>query len=140
MVNLSVLRKVKYMEIYLEFEKWLDSLLEENEMPENTAAFCFNIYEEEDETYGVQLIASDEFDENDGGDWACSEVWSSEENLFYIDHSDEENADYERGLEFIGGLIEDYLDKGRYKKVLLSSKEVGAGFVDGELKLIYKEL
>lgn len=126
------------MEIYLEFEKWLSTLLEENDMPDNTAAFCFNIYEEEDETYGVQLIASDEFDENDGGDWACSEVWSSEEDIFYIDHSDEENADYERGLQFVSGLIEDYLERGTYRDILLAAKGIGAGFVDGELRIIGK--
>ena len=90
------------MEIYQEFEKWLNSLLE-NDMPENTAAYNFNIYEEDDETYGVQLIASDEFSEEDD-DWACSEIWSSEEDIFYIDHSDEKDADRERGLEFISVL------------------------------------
>ncbi len=126
------------MEIYIEFEKWLDSLLGENKMPENTVAFCFNIYEEEDETYGVQLIASDEFDENDGGDWACSEVWSSEENIFYIDHSDEENADYARGLEFIGSLIRKYLENGKYKNVLTKAKATAAGFVDGDIEILCK--
>lgn len=126
------------MEIYLEFAKWLDSLLENNDMPDSTAAFCFNIYEEEDETYGVQLIASDEFDENDGGDWACSEVWSSEEDIFYIDHSDEENAGRERGLEFVSELICGYLESGSYRNILLGAKAVGAGFVDGELSILYK--
>lgn len=125
------------MEIYLEFEKWLGNLLENNDMPENTEAFCFNIYEEEDETYGVQLIASDEFDENDGGDWACSEIWSSEEDIFYIDHSDEENAGKERGLEFISGLICDYLERGSYRNILLGAKAVAAGFVDGDLEIIH---
>lgn len=86
------------MEIYLEFAKWLDGIFENNHMPKAVKAYCFNIYEEEDENgaasgeYGVQLIASDEFDENDGGDWACSEIWSSEENIFYIDHSDEKEC------------------------------------------------
>lgn len=127
------------MEIYLEFAKWLDNLLETNDMPENTAAFCFNLYDEEDETYGIQLIASDEFDENDGGDWACSEIWSSEEDVFYIDHSDEENADWKRGLEFICGLINDYLGQGTYRNILMDAKAVAAGFVDGELELIYRE-
>lgn len=125
------------MEIYLEFEKWLDNLLEANDMPENTAAFCFNIYEEEDENYGVQLIASDEFNEDDGGDWACSEVWSSEEDIFYIDHSDEENAGKERGLEFISGLICDYLERGNYRNMLLGAKAVAAGFVDGDLEVLH---
>lgn len=125
------------MEIYIEFEKWLDNLLEANDMPENTAAFCFNIYEEEDENYGVQLIASDEFNEDDGGDWACSEVWSSEEDIFYIDHSDEENAGKERGLEFISGLICDYLERGNYRNMLLGAKAVAAGFVDGDLEVLH---
>ena len=132
------------MEIYLEFAKWLDELLEQNTMPKAAKAYCFNIYEEEDENgaasgeYGVQLIASDESDENDGGDWACSEIWSSEENIFYIDHSDEKDADYSRGQQFVGGLIKDYLESGSHKDILLGSKAVAAGFVDGELEIIYK--
>lgn len=127
------------MEIYLEFEKWLDNLLENNEMPEDAIAFCFNFYDEEDESYGIQLIASDEFDAEDGGEWACSEVWSSEEDIFYIDHSDEQDADYERGLEFMGGLIEEYLENGKYKDILLDAKAVAMGFVDGDLELVYTE-
>ena len=125
------------MEIYIEFEKWLCKLLE-NDMPDNTAAYNFNIYEEEDETYGVQLIASDEFSEDDD-DWACSEIWSSEEEIFYIDHSDEKDADRERGLEFISQLISDYLEKGEKADKLKAVKAVGAGFVDGDLKILYKE-
>ena len=125
------------MEIYIEFEKWLSKLLE-NDMPNNTAAYNFNIYEEEDETYGVQLIASDEFSEDDD-DWACSEIWSSEEEIFYIDHSDEKDADRERGLEFISQLISDYLEKGEKADKLKAVKAVGAGFVDGDLKILYKE-
>lgn len=128
------------MEIYIEFAKWLDKLLEENRMPENTAAFCFNLYEEEDETYGIQLIASDEFDPDDGGDWACSEIWSSEENIFYIDHSDEKDADAERGMEFISSLICRYLGDGKCRNVLLAAKAVAAGFVDGELSILCNEI
>ncbi|MCD7890374.1 MAG: hypothetical protein LUG26_00935 [Ruminococcus sp.] len=126
------------MEIYLEFAKWLDNLLGNNDMPENTAAFCFNLYDEEDETYGVQIIASCEFDENDGGDWACSEVWTSGEDVFFIDHSDEENADRECGHEFIGGLVGNYLERGTYRHILLDSEAVGIGFVDGELEIMYR--
>ena len=51
-------------EIYEEFSHWLDSLLENNDMPENTVAFNFNLYEEseEDSVCGIQLIAADRFD------------------------------------------------------------------------------
>ena len=96
-------------EIYNAFADWLNSLLEKD-MPENTKAYNFNLYEEEDETYGIQLIASDRFYENDGGEWACSEIYSSEEDIFYIDHSDEKNADRQRGMEFICSLINEYLE------------------------------
>ena len=100
------------MEIYLEFEKWLDNLLENNKMPEEAIAFCFNFYDEEDESYGIQLIASDEFDAEDGGEWACSEVWSSEE---------------------------EYLENGKYKDILLEAKAVAMGFVDGDLEILCSE-
>lgn len=53
------------MEIYEEFARWLDALLKNNDMPANTAAFNFNLYEEEDEAYGIQLIAADEFSDDD---------------------------------------------------------------------------
>lgn len=126
------------MEIYEQFAKWLDNLLENNDMPDETAAYNFNIYDEEDETYGVQLIAAGEFSEDDD-DWACEEVWSSEEDIFYIDHSDEEDADSARGLEYISGLVTDYLASGNYARILLASKAVGCGFIDGDIELLYRE-
>lgn len=125
-------------EIYNAFADWLNSLLEKD-MPENTKAYNFNLYEEEEETYGIQLIASDRFYENDGGEWACSEIYSSEEDIFYIDHSDEKNADRQRGMEFICSLINEYLKNGKYSDKLKNSKAVGAGFVDGDIEILFKK-
>lgn len=125
-------------EIYNAFADWLNSLLEKD-MPENTKAYNFNLYEEEDETYGIQLIASDRFQEDDGGEWACSEVYSSEEDIFYIDHSDEKNASCQRGMEFICSLINEYLENGKYSDKLKSSNAVGAGFVDGDIEVLFKK-
>ena len=125
-------------EIYNAFADWLNSLLEKD-MPENTKAYNFNLYEEEDETYGIQLIASDRFYENDGGEWACSEIYSSEEDIFYIDHSDEKNANRQRGMEFICSLINEYLKNGKYSDKLKNSKAVGAGFVDGDIEILFKK-
>lgn len=55
------------MNIYEEFSHWLDDILENNDMPEETKAFCFNLYEESDEDhiYGAQLIAAGEYDPED---------------------------------------------------------------------------
>lgn len=128
-------------EIYKAFEEWLNNIMKDN-MPDNVQAYNFNIYDETDEsgkdlqTYGVQLIASNTFDEEDGGEWACNEIYSSEENIFCIDHSDEENADSKRGLEFISSLIKKYLDEGFYKDKFKQVKAVGAGFIDGDIEII----
>ena len=89
--------------------------------------------------YGVQLIASDEFNEEDD-DWACSEIYSSEEDIFYIDHSDEKDADRNRGLDFICGLVKQYLDNGTYADKLKSVKGIGVGFVDVDIEIVYRQV
>ncbi|MDE5936217.1 MAG: hypothetical protein K2G83_02290 [Ruminococcus sp.] len=120
-------------EIYTEFKKWIDILLENNKMPENALAFCFNLYEEsiEDSVYSVQLVACDKFDENDP-DWACEEVWSSEEDIFCIELSDEQEKDWNAVQTLIKSWIQEYMKNCE----ILSSKPVGIGFIDGELELI----
>jgi hypothetical protein len=125
------------VEIYSEFEKWLNNILA-NDISEKAVAFNFNIYDEEDESYGVQLIASDTFTEDDD-DWACSEVFSSEEDIFYIDHSDEKNADHKRGLEFVCGLVEQYLKDGQLSDKLKSVSAVGVGFIDGDITIAFRK-
>lgn len=123
-------------EIYEEFCHWLDNLLENNEMPEKTAAYCFNLYEEsvEDSVYSAQLVACDKFDENDP-DWACEECWSSEEDIFCVELSDEAEKDRKAAQKLIKGWVEDYLESGKYSSII-GSKPVGIGFVDGDLELI----
>lgn len=125
------------MEIYEEFALWLDDLLENNGMLEKTTAFCFNLYEESDEDhiYAIQLIAADRFDEEDN-DWPCDEIWSSEEDIFCIDISDEEEKERKGAQERFKEMIVHYLEVGKYRNVLVRVKAVGMGFVDGELEII----
>ncbi|MDE5770720.1 MAG: hypothetical protein K2I06_03670 [Ruminococcus sp.] len=124
-----------YNEIYGEFENWLDNLLKNNDMPENTRAFNFNLYEEDDNVYSVQLIASDRFDADDD-DWACCEIWSSEEDIFFVDVSDEDDKSHEVFEKFITSMISDYIRRGAYGDVL-GFVAVGIGFVDGDLNIIF---
>ncbi len=123
-------------EIYTEFENWLDNLLENNDMPDETLAFCFNLYEEssEDSVYSVQLVACDKFDKNDS-DWACEEVWSSEEDIFCIELSDEQDRDWKSAQALIKSWVQEYM------KICdtLSAKPVAIGFIDGELEYIKYE-
>ncbi len=123
-------------EIYDAFSQWLDDILEKNKMPEGTKAYCFNLYEEsvEDCVYGVQLIAADTFDEDDP-DWACEECWSSEEDIFCVELSDEKEKDWKAAESLIKGWAAEYLNSGKYGGIL-REKPVGIGFVDGDVSLI----
>lgn len=126
------------MDIYVEFVNWLDNILENNDMPDETVSFCFNLYEEsvEDSVYAVQLVACEAFDENDP-DWACEECWSSEEDIFCVELSDEEEKDWKAAQKLITGWVEAYLGNGKYADIL-TSKPVGIGFVDGDVEIIRK--
>lgn len=127
------------MNIYEEFAHWLDDLLENNDMPAETKAFCFNLYEEseEDHIYGVQLVAACEFDPDDkDGEWACEEVWSCEENIFTVDTSDEKDTGREHAQALIREMAEEYLSGGGYKDIINGVKGTAIGFVDGDLEII----
>lgn len=108
-------------------------------MPEKTAAFCFNLYEEsvEDSVYSAQLVACDKFDESDS-DWACEECWSSEEDIFCIELSDETEKDRKAAQQIFTDMAVDYLTEGKYGKILSSKEAVGIGFVDGDIELLYR--
>ena len=110
-------------------------------MPESTAAFNFNLYDEEAEglVYAMQIIASDRFDPDDEtGEWACYNIWSSEEDLFMLDFSDEEDQSFEHIQEIFTEFVNEYLENGKYKDILLGAKGIGIGHVDGDLDIIYK--
>ncbi|WP_303789268.1 hypothetical protein [Ruminococcus flavefaciens] len=127
------------MNIYEEFSHWLDDILENNDMPEETKAFCFNLYEESDEDhiYGAQLIAAGEYDPEDKeGEWACDEVWSCEENIFTVETSDEDDTGWAHAQELIKEMVEEYLKNGKYADILSSAEAVAIGFVDGDLEII----
>lgn len=118
--------------MYSEFENWLDELLE-NGLPNDAVAVNFNIYEEEDNYWSVQLIASDRFDDMDD-EWACFEVYSSQEDLYYW----ESDCDSQEAFEEVCGFIDRYLAEGNYAEMLKSYRAIGAGFVDGELGILFR--
>lgn len=117
--------------MYEEFENWLDEKLE-NGLPEETAAVNFNIYEENDGGWAIQLIASDRFDAQDD-EWACYEVYTTGEDLYYW----EKDCRWEEIQEDVRELVGAYLEKGRFAEMLKRYRAVGFGFVDGDLELAY---
>ena len=123
------------MDNYKLFSNWLDKVLEK-ELPEGIVAFNFNLYEGAEETYDIQLIGSDEFDEDDE-DWVCTDYFTTGENICYVSRTSD-IEDWEEGLKYITKLIEKYLSEGRNANILKDVNAVGIGFVDGDINIIYR--
>ncbi len=117
------------------FSNWLNKVLEQD-IPKGIKAFNFNLYEGEGETYDIQLIGSDEFDEDDS-DWACTNYFTSGEDICFIKGTDE-IVDWEQGLTYITMLVERYLDEGEKSHFLKNASAIGIGFVDGDIDILYR--
>ena len=120
--------------MYNNFRDWLNDILQNNRF-ENVKAFNFNLYEDADENdspfFSVQLIGAPFYNpEND--DWACNELYSSEENLFIIDNCE----DWEDCLDIATKLIREYLYDEKCSVVLRLAEVVAVGFVDGDLEVV----
>ncbi len=119
------------MILYSDFEKWLDSIFT-SKLDSTIIALNFNIYETPN-SYDIELIGSDEFDEEDE-DWACNTVFSSN-TMFEIENNTFSN--WESALEFISGLIKEYLNNGNNSNYIKSFKGIGVGFIDGDIYILY---
>ena len=117
--------------LYTDFADWLDRYLEEG-LPEDTAAVNFNIYEETDFHWSVQLIAAGSFDPQDD-QWACEEIFSTGEDLFAW----RQEAQWEEILEAAKALAGRYLAEGKHAAALKDCSAVTVGFVDGDLEMLY---
>lgn len=115
----------------LAFNNWLDAELKN--IKKIAVAFNFNIYENED-NFSVELIAADSFDEEDE-DWACDELYSSREDGQEYEFS---AKDDEEAFSIIETCVTNYLEQSANAKTLKDTKAVAVGFVDGDLKIVYK--
>ena len=122
------------MKFYDSFSKWLDKYLSKD-LPNGIVAVNINLYEGSKKTYDVELVGCGSFDENDE-DWACDEVFTTREDLFFIPRTDD-IVNWEQGISFITTLVEEYLLKGKYASKLKSYKAVGIGFVDGNIDILH---
>ena len=117
--------------MYNEFAKWLDGALD-TELPEDIAAFNFNLYEDGDGLWSIELIGASRFDPEDP-DWACDEVFTNREDPL----SWSEEADWKDVQEAMTTCVERYLSEGAYASALKNSEAVGIGFVDGDITIVY---
>lgn len=120
------------------FEKWLFESLQFH-LPLEIKAFSFNLFElysDEEITFGIELIGSNTFDKNNP-DWACDEIWEPINRQVFIPTS-YSTSDYEICLDKMKTLIEMILKSNRYiSEKLQQCEAIAIGFVDGDLHLIY---
>lgn len=120
---------------YESFNRWINNVLINNPQI-NIQAFNFNLYEGSNGTYDIQLVGTDQFDEDDP-DTFCKESFSTKENICYISRA-HDIKQWEDGLNYLKKIILKYLKEGKYSNLLKSKIAVGIGFVDGDIELIYK--
>jgi hypothetical protein len=122
-----------YINKLTEFDYWLDSVLRKK-LPSGTVAVNFNLYDNVDDEWSVELVATDEFDEEDE-DWACSEVFTTRGNPFGIKH-DGTWEDVQKIFEYN---VSNYLKNGKFAHKLRNYQAVGIGFVDRNITILYKK-
>ena len=58
--------------MYQKIEKWIDKVLQQD-FPDDVVAVMFNLYEDGDALYSMEVVGTESFDEEDE-DWACDEL------------------------------------------------------------------
>ena len=59
--------------LYDTIEKWLDDILQQS-IPDDVLALNFNLYDDGDYSWSIELVGTDSFDIDDD-DWRCDEVF-----------------------------------------------------------------
>ena len=115
---------------YSELEIWLNEVMQMT-IPDDVVAFCFNLYEDVNKSWTLELIGASSFDATDN-DWACDEVFTTRDKPLTWN----ENKEWQDVLMMIKKLLKDYLEKGKYGNVLKERQGLAVGFVDGDLTLL----
>ena len=116
--------------MFNKIEEWVDSL-PLSQLPENTKAFNFNLYEDGDNWWSIELVATDRFDVLDQ-DWACDEIadFGTRDNPF----SWEEEADWNDIQEEMNNALKQYLEEGKFADLIVLDEELNlkAIFIGGK--------
>ena len=119
--------------MYSKVSDWLDNVLQQD-IPEEVVAFCFNLYEDGDFNWSMELVGTESFDTEDG-DWPCDEITDFGTRIKPLTWTQE--TEWDNVLEGIISVLRDYLEIGKYADVLKSREGVGVGFVDGDVEILY---
>ena len=114
------------------FIPWLDRIMA-GPLPEEIIAVNFNLYDDGDSCWSMEFIGTRSFDADDP-DWACDEVFISRDStLHWV-----QNTGWQQVLEDTVHTIRAYLANGTYSGRLKAYQGIGAGFVDGDIVILYE--
>ena len=122
--------------MYHDIAAWIDQLAL-NEIPEDVAAFYFNLYDKcNDLDWEMELLGTSWFDLEDE-DWGCDEVtdFESREAPFLWQRA----ANWDVVLDEVIAALKEYLENGKYADVLKSKEGVGVAFDDGDIHILYNK-
>lgn len=115
---------------YKEFEKWVDCSLN-TELSKDIVAFCFNLYDDGNGQWSVELVGTSSFDKDDS-DWACNEVFDTRNYPLKWKYK----GSWKNVLSSVRSHLETYLKIGKHASMLSSQQGIALGFVDGELIIL----
>lgn len=117
--------------MYNELVAWIDEALAQG-IPEDAVAVCFNVYEDGESSWLMELVACSSFEPDD--DWACDEVsdLGTRDNPFTWDFE----GDWEAVLTDMGSKLTKYLETEESADKLSGLDGVAVGFVDGDLIIL----
>ena len=123
------------LQILQPFSDWVSDVLVD--IPDETAAFIFNIYEEDD-AYLVDITGTVTFDSNNE-EWTDEINWDSGEELFIIPKEKFE-GDWEDIHDALAETLEALIEvDNELSDALCDSDAVAIGFIDGDLEIIWQE-
>lgn len=119
--------------MYTLVEKWLNKILEQT-VPSNVVALIFNLYDDGEDNWSIELIGTDSFDLEDE-DWCCNEIFdfgTRERPLAW-----KEEKEWNEILDEMLQIMRKYLEQGLHSNVLKKYRGVGIGFVDGDVEILF---
>ena len=122
--------------VYNRVSEWLDVVLE-TDISAEVVAFGFNLYEDIDHDWSMELIGTSKFDVDDE-DWLCNEVtdFDTRENPLQWHRE----TGWEEILNDIVSALKEYLKNGKYADILKAKSGVGVGFVDGNIEILHVKI
>ena len=122
--------------VYNRVSEWLDVVLE-TDIPAEVVAFGFNLYEDIDHDWSMELIGTSKFDVDDE-DWLCNEVtdFDTRENPLQWHRK----TGWEEILNDIVSALKEYLKNGKYADILKAKSGVGVGFVNGNIEILHVKI